>query len=214
MNDLNKTIHVTWAQGEDKLPAKFRANLDLWQAALPDWKLQIWDIPQACERWDDFSKIEGKCYHHATRSDLIQSRVMRDIGGIYIGTDSTPAGGLHLFIKLIESIQESIVTDIKVGAAMNCLSFSRGSGSKFWSCVVNHQMRNNCGRLGDKNVHWSTGPGCIWEALKAYPWPVHMIPIMEAYTHHWNGSYKKNPDAYCNPGYAASWQKTGAKATS
>jgi mannosyltransferase OCH1-like enzyme len=204
---MNKTIHATWAQGENNLPAKFRENLDMWQAAMPGWTLHIWDTVQACERWEDFSSIERKCYHHATRSDLIQARVMRDIGGIYIGTDSTPAAGLPRFLNLIESVRESIVVDLKGAAAMNCLAFSRGGGSKFWSCVVNHQMRDNCARLGDRNVHHATGPGCMWGALKAHQWGVHMIPMMEAYTHHWNGSYPKNPDAYCNPGYAASWQK-------
>lgn len=207
MKEINRTIHATWAQGEDAMPEKFRRNLDMWRAAMPDWDLHVWDTRQAIDRWEDFGRIEKKCYHHATRSDLIQSRVLRDIGGIYIGTDSTPAAGLPRYVRLIESVEEAIVTDIRVGAAMNCLAFSRGGGSKFWSCVANHQMRGNNARLGDRNVHSATGPGCIWEALKAHQWPVHMIPMMEAYTHHWNGSYRRNPDAYCDPGYAASWQK-------
>lgn len=203
---MNKTIHVTWAQGESELPMKFRQNLDLWEKALPDWELEIWDIEKASARWEDFKKHHGRCFHHATRSDLIQTRVMRDIGGIYIGTDSKPALGLPRFIELIETVNEAIVLDLRGNAAMNCLSFSRGGGSDFWSCAVNHQMRENCGKLGQKDVHWATGPGCLWEALKAHNWSIHMIPMREAYTHHWaKGRYPRNPDAYCDPGYAASW---------
>jgi mannosyltransferase OCH1-like enzyme len=204
---MNRTVHFTWAQGYAALPPPYRKNLELWQAALPNWTIKVWDIEQASERWPDFARIQHRCFHHATRSDIIQSRVMRDIGGIYVGTDTRPMPGLQRFVSMLEHIPESLVVDPKEKAVMNCLSYTRQPGSRFWDCAVNHQMRNECGRLGESNVHWATGPGCLWEVLRAHCWSTHMIPIREAYSHHWCGHYPRNEDAFVDPGYACSWGK-------
>lgn len=206
-----KKIHVTWAQGEDQLPERFRDNLNNWLAALPGWELVVWDIPAACKNWPDFAKYQHHCFHHATRSDLIQTRVLRDIGGLYIGTDSAPAGGFHEFVSMLDHIDSHLVVDPANSSAMNCLAYSDGKNVDFWDCAANHQIRDNGKVLGMSNVHCATGPGCLWQAYTAHQWAMNLSSIRKAYTHHWKDYWGHNDAAYVNPGYAASWHKRNLK---
>jgi hypothetical protein len=201
-----KKLHMFWAQGADKLPDLFKRNLDQWDRVLPEgWMIKVWDIESASEKWDDFAKLTDRCAHHATRCDITQTRVMRDIGGVFVGTDAKPAAGFDKFLSLIDVVDSNLVVDVANGCVMNCLAYSDGKNVDFWDCAVKHQLREGGKKLEDPNIHWATGPGCFWEVFKAHQWPLHITSIKKAYTHHWKKSWPYNIDAYVDPGYAASW---------
>lgn len=201
-----KKLHMTWAQGSNDLPEKFFNNIELWKSFLPDWEVIIWDIESASKQWDDFSEFQGRCAHHATRSDLIQSRVLRDIGGLYIGTDSVPLKNLHEYISILNNITTgTVVVDFRHSIVMNCLAYSVGNNNDFWGGVVRHQLRGNGGILSNPNVHWATGPGCISEVFFNGDYNLVGISAKQAYTHNWIDTWNYNLEAYIDPGYAASW---------
>ncbi len=201
-----KKLHMTWAQGSNNLPEKFSNNIELWKSFLPDWEVIIWDIESASKQWDDFSEFQDRCAHHATRSDLIQSRVLRDIGGLYIGTDSVPLKNLNEYINILSNITTgTVVVDFRHSIVMNCLAYSAGNNNDFWGGVVRHQLRGNGNVLSNPNVHWATGPGCISEVFFNGDYNLVAISAKQAYTHNWIDTWNYNLEAYIDPGYAASW---------
>lgn len=210
-----KKLHAFWAQGANKLPEKYRANLDLWREALPDdWEVVVWDTATASERWQDFADVEARCFHHATRSDLVHARILRDIGGVLVGTDSRPARGLPRFLDLVGSIESHAVIDLSQPAIMNDLSYSDGVEVDFWAAVAAFQLRDGGGHLGSEAVSRATGPVCMFQVFSRGDWKLTVSTLRQAYTHSWDirrvdqNKLRYNSNAYCDPGYASSWVAT------
>jgi mannosyltransferase OCH1-like enzyme len=201
-----KKLHMTWAQGVSNLPEKFLNNIQAWKNFLPDWEIIVWDIESASKQWDDFSKFQERCAHHATRSDLIQSRVLRDIGGLYIGTDAAPLNNIYQYINILNTITTAtIVVDFRHSIVMNCLAYSVGNNNDFWDSVAHHQLRGDGSVLSNSNVHWATGPGCISEVFFNGDYNLVAISAKQAYSYNWLDSWSYNTNAYIDPGYASSW---------
>lgn len=200
-----KIIHQVWVQGEKALPKQFMDNRELWSKAFPEFELKLWDEESATLQWPDFARVKGRCYHHATRADLILARAIRDFGGLATGTDCTP-NNVEALRKAMSENQAFVVRVEGRPEVSNGLQWSAGPQHPFWKCVCNHQLRGKGVHLSSPKVNRATGPRCYMEAFSAYPWGLTAIPASTAYTHDWKKGWS-NKDAMINPGYAASWTK-------
>ena len=154
-----KILHQVWVQGEAELPEAYRRNRALWRKLLPeDWQMVLWDEKMALEQWPELIPHFPKCFHHATRCDLILARALRDIGGIATGTDVIPINVPHL-LKWCEINGTLVVLNMSAKSCSNGLSFSVKPGHPFWERLCTYQLRGDGNRLGDSNIWSSTGPG-------------------------------------------------------
>ncbi len=200
---LPRLIHQVWIQGAENLPDAFKKNRDLWQEAFPDFKMMLWDQNSASRQWPDFEKVSDKCFHHATRADLILARAVRDFGGLATGTDCRPNNIMKLR-QITNTLENFIVLTPGRPEISNGLQWSATPGHPFWKCVCNHQLRSNGEHLGRKSVSSATGPKCYHEVFSARFWQLHVITAPLAFTRDWNGGWE-NPNALIDPGFAASW---------
>lgn len=181
-----------------------RHNREQWRQVLPaDWTMVLWDNEKAREQWPEYAEVEHRCFHHATRADLILARAQRDYGGLAMGTDVQPACVSNL-LQWLDVNGTLVVVNPKDRSASNGISYFRETGHPFISAVCRHQLRD-LRNLSDKNVWWSTGPGCWYEVLASQMWNLALATDARAYTRYWNGEASGNPQAWVDPGYAASW---------
>ena len=202
----SKIIHQVWIQGEDALPEAYKANRAKWKAAFPDWEMILWDNAKACAKWPDYAAVQERCFHHATRCDLILARAQRDMGGLAMGTDVQPANSDNLK-QWLECNDSLVVVNIAGRSASNGISYFAHPGHPFIKCVCNHQLRDKGKHLGIPNVWRSTGPGCWFECLDAHPWNLAMVTDSRAYTQFYSAGKTGCPLAFCDPGYAGSWHQ-------
>jgi hypothetical protein len=200
-----KKIHQVWIQGEEAMPEAFKANRGLWQAEFPDFELVLWDEKSARAQWPEFAAVSSKCYHHATRADLILARALRDFGGLATGTDCRPnhPGKLR---AIMEATDAFLVLTPGRPEVSNGLQWCAKPNHPFWKCVCNHQLRERGKHLPRKSVSAATGPRCYHEAFHAHMWDLHVITAPAAFTRDWKGGWT-NPTALIDPGFAASWTK-------
>lgn len=200
-----KKIHQVWIQGEAEMPEEFKANRALWQAEFPDFEVILWDEESARKQWPEFAAVSSRCFHHATRADLILARALRDFGGLATGTDCRPNNSAKL--KSILSVVDSfLVLTPGRHEVSNGLQWSARPNHPFWKCVCNHQLRGRGRHLGRKSVSTATGPKCYHEAFHAHMWDLHVVTAPAAFTRDWKGGWT-NPEALIDPGFAASWTK-------
>lgn len=202
---ISKKLHQVWVQGERELPDAYRENRRLWASALPEFELILWDEKSASEQWPDFAAVSARCFHHATRADLILARAIRDFGGLATGTDCRPNNPSKL-LALMEVVEAFLVLTPGRQEISNGLQWSARAGHPFWSCVCNHQLRNSGAHLGRASVSSATGPKCYHHAFHARMWDLHLVTAPAAFTRDWKNAWK-NPDALIDPGFAASWTK-------
>lgn len=205
INLMTRILHQVWIQGEDALPEKFRKNREMWRSMLPgDWEMILWDNEKAKKQWPEYARVESKCYHHATRADLILARCIRDIGGLATGTDAQPLNPGPM-LRFLEIAPTMVVIDPRAKELSNGLVWSANPGHPFFKCVCNHQLRKDGSLLCSKSVASATGPGCYNEAFLAHRWDLCCVTVNHAYDRHWTEKKRVNPDAWIDPGYAASW---------
>lgn len=203
--EIVKKIHQVWIQGEFEMPEEYRDNRALWKAEFPDFELVLWDEESAKKQWPEFAAATGKCYHHATRADLILARALRDFGGLATGTDCRPNNSSRLR-GILEVVDSFLVMTPGREEVSNGLQWSAQPNHPFWKCVCNHQLRDRGRHLGRRSVSSATGPKCYHEAFHAHMWGLHVITAPAAFTRDWNNGWE-NPNALIDPGFAASWTK-------
>jgi len=204
---MKKIIHQVWVQGIDCLPKKFRDNRNKWKKYFPDFECILWDDVSASHMWEDYSLHTEKCYHHATRCDLILARALRDFGGLATGTDSIPVN----YQSLREYIEThpSLLVYINQGPnASNGLQWSSEPNHAFWQQVCDYQLRQNGELLSKVPPNKATGPWCYTDCLQAFEGEIDIVPGELAYTKYWKEAESwDNPEAFIDPGYAKSWIK-------
>lgn len=203
MNSL--TIHHCWIQGEAALPAPFAANIAAWKANFPEAKFVLWDLQSACDRWSDFRLLQERCFHHATRADMILARALRDYGGIATGTDVSVnvPGPLKDWIAINDSL---VLVNPSRHESSNGLSYFRAANHPFIAEVCRAQIAAP-DRLSSSNIPLVTGPQCWYRVLASRAWNLSLATDSRAYTRLWHDRTFYNANGWVDPGYAASWQK-------
>lgn len=198
---MNKFIHLCWIQGADQLPAEYKANVQRWKAAFPDRTVLVWDNAMACERWVDYRHVQETCSHHAMRADLILARALRDFGGLATGTDVVLLNPAPLASWLMNNDTLLIVNPCD-HACSNAL-VAMPEGHPFISAVCEDQWAN-LSKFHLPQVQMITGPGLYYQVFRQRHWALAMVTDTLIYDHLW-GQPVHNPNAWVNPGYAASW---------
>lgn len=196
-----KILHQVWIQGGDELPEEYQKNRQLWRDSLPkDWEMKLWDEQAARERWADYAEVSDKCFHHATRCDLILARAQRDIGGLSCGTDVIPLNVPDL-MKWVELNDTLVIVNAAAKSCSNGLSYFGNTNHPFLNCLCRHQLRDGGKYLGSKNVWMSTGPGAWYQAFVAHRWNLSLVTDSRVY-----GKVGDiNPKSFVDPGCAGSW---------
>lgn len=204
MNDSpSKILHQVWIQGEDKLPTPFKQNREAWRHALPlDWEMRLWDEESACRQWPKYRALSKRCFHHATRADLILARAQRDFGGLATGTDVIPVNVPNL-LEWLATNGTLVVVNIRARSASNGISYFEAVGNPFIRKVCKAQVEDE-EMLSHANVWRATGPGCWFRVLASKMWNLALATDQRAYTKLINGS-PVNPVAWVDPGCAGSW---------
>lgn len=202
---MNRVIHQVWVQGEKNLPDQFKRNREQWAEAMPGFSMKLWDDEEARATWPEYAAVSNKCYHHATRADLILARALRDFGGLATGTDCLPNNPTRM-MAFLEVADSMLVITPGRKEISNGLQWCADPGHPFWECVCRHQLREKGRFLGNKNVPEATGPGCYMEAFQARKWQLFLVSASIAFTHDWAGAWT-NRAAFINAGFAASWTK-------
>lgn len=203
---MSLTIHHCWIQGAAALPAPYAANIAAWKAAFPTAVFMLWDLKAACERWSDFRLLQDRCYHHATRADMILARALRDYGGMSLGTDVSlnVAAPLQDWMRLNDSL---VLVNPSRHETSNGIAWFRAPNHPFIAEVCRLQV-SAPDRLSSSNVPLVTGPQCWYRALASRAWNLSLVSDARAYTRLWFDRSYYNPNGWVDPGYAASWQQT------
>lgn len=205
--EMNRVLHQVWIQGESEIPDSFRSNRQKWADSLPNFEMKLWDEKSAREQWPDVDEHFDKCFHHATRADLILARALRDFGGLATGTDCVP-NRPDLLLRYITAVDSMLVITPGRAEISNGLQWSANPHHPFWDCVCKHQLREGGRHLSNKNVPWATGPGCYMAAFRARKWNLFLVTAPVAFTRDWNKGWS-NKDAFIDPGFSASWWQAG-----
>ena len=199
-----RILHQVWVQGEKELPPEYQANRLAWQAALPEgWRMVLWDDAMARDEWADYAAVSDECSHHAMRCDLILAQAQRDFGGIAMGTDVIPHNPAALF-AVAAAVPAFAVVNVRGKSASNGVSWFAKPGHEFIAAVCKFQLRDR-ELLGSANVWRVTGPGAWFSVFASRLWNMAAVSDTLAYTRLYHQKGVVNPDAWVDPGYAASW---------
>ena len=207
---MPKILHQVWIQGKDNLPKAYVSNRDMWRSVLPaDWEMILWDNATAAARWPGYAAIQRLCSSHAMRADLILARALRDIGGLITDTDCRPVNPKGM-LSFIDNNPTMIVLQARYELVSCGLAWSANPRHGFFVALCAHQLRKRK-LLSSRDVVTITGPRAWWAALRARHWDLCLVTSRRAYVRQYNEHKVVNPNAWVNPGYAASWLKRVAK---
>lgn len=156
-------------------------------------------------RWPEYAEVEQRCFHHATRADLILALALRDIGGLATGTDVVPLEKFSNLVDFMEVNSTMVVINPSGTELSNGLVWFREPGHPFMTAVCRHQVRDGGAHLGKPNVHCATGPACWFQVFESRRWDLTAVTMDHAYNRHYKDSTVTNINAWVDPGYAASW---------
>ncbi len=197
------TIHHCWVQGAAALPAAYAENIAQWRQEFPGATFRLWDHEQAARQWSDYRALQGRCSHHAMRADLIQARALRDFGGLCAGTDArlvNPAK-LRAWLQLHDTL---VIANMSTISVSNDVAYFREPGHPYIQQVCRAQVARP-EALTDRRVDLITGPQCWGRVLHSRSWDLCIATMAHAYTHQFHTPLDRNPNAWIDPGYAASW---------
>lgn len=122
-----------------------------------------------------------------------------------MGTDCQPVNPQGLF-TFIDSNPTMIVLEAPCPQVSSGLAWSRDPHHPYFTRLCQFQLRDLT-RLADTFVAGVTGPTAWWETLRLDHWNLSLVTSRQAFVRQWDEKCIKNPLAWVDPGYAASWVK-------
>jgi hypothetical protein len=200
-------IHVVWAQGWDKAPARAIRNAQAWEA--------VGTVYRWCEKTAErelglLPEICSFCKFPAMKADVILAAAMVKMGGLAVGADMEPLD--------VAAIQLSVGEAEKLGVGLVVYQSLRDepySGASYfpaghpWIVMVHEKQKQAVVEGGsNRNVSAVTGPR-MWRLLmRANPglWfsSVRTVPAWLAFSFEpkTRGTFRP---AWINPGLTGDW---------
>lgn len=170
---IPRIIHQIWYQGEDQMPAKFRAFGDGWRRNHPDWSFHLWNETTMrafmAENHAWFLPIYDGYPLNIQRIDAVRYFILHTLGGLYVDSDIES-------LKPIDTLVErpSLLLSRTVG--YNNAIVGSVPGHRFWETVFealksNHRRpkRSPLNFLVDADalfVAHSTGPRLFTDCVR------------------------------------------------
>lgn len=200
-----KILHQFWGQGAAAFPhVEARAA---WEAALPGWELHLWDAASAVAEFPDLEDAFPRCVTYATKADLTLARAMGRFGGLMTGAESRPvnAAGLRDRLAVDRGFIVSHHQQDQGRLQFSCFAFAPRPGLPFFPRLAALQMRHGGACLPCGNAARATGP-VAWGAAWRDGEGLEIIDDRTAFVRRWDDKATHYPNAWVDPGYAASWR--------
>lgn len=202
MTDPKIPIHYCWVQGQDALPEAYRENLAEWLRVLPPgFELVAWDDVRGKAEFPFYARFSDFMTHAAMQADVILLSAQVRFGGLVIGTDMRPNQAEGLF-EIMERSSGFVIHDVS-GAVYNGMSFAAEPWDRRFQQIL-ACIESDPSRFADRQVPNATGP-LRWSAiLRDMDHGLDLISDRRAWTRSYWDKQTTRPDAWVDPGFAAS----------
>lgn len=181
----NKVIHYIWYQGVDKIPDKFRINIDnMYEYNKSTWTIRIWNSKDlyklACRYSSRLKRIFYKLPHMHQRIDLGRYLILYYYGGLTMDTDVYPLKPLDTLDiweqhKVIvgeinmNKLESMVLTKtLSCPAVNNAIIYSRDIKHVVLETILDHMIKVcvDAKSMNDTNdILWTTGPTVFSQIL-------------------------------------------------
>lgn len=183
----NKTIHYIWAQGVDKIPDKFKRNIeDMYKYNKDTWKIKIWDEKDLYALARLYSPVLKHIFyklpHMHQRIDLGRYLILFYHAGLSMDTDVVclkPLDTLDIWEKRtlivgeinMNQMEKMILTKtLTCPAVNNAIIYSRDTGHVVLKVILDKMIEacnadNNLVNTDTDSILWTTGPTIFSQIL-------------------------------------------------
>ncbi|BCU77659.1 hypothetical protein [Luteolibacter sp. LG18] len=202
MIDGRIPIHWCWVQGAEVLPETFRKNLAAWRAILPeDFVLVGWDHRSGSAAFPFYAEHADRMSHPAMRADLILLHAQVHLGGLVIGTDMRPNRGAPLFERMRRG--SGFLVKDRRGHFYNGMSYAPRPWEPPFAEIL-QQILMAPERFTEPYVPGATGPMRWTSILGGMDHGLDVLSETDVWTRSYWESAGARPDAWVDPGFAAS----------
>ena len=181
----NKVIHYIWYQGVDKIPDKFRVNIDsMYEYNKSTWTIRIWNSKDlyklACRYSQRLKNIFYKLPHMHQRIDLGRYLILYYYGGLSMDTDVYPLKPLdtldiweqpkvivgEINMNKLETIV--LTKTLSCPAVNNAIIYSRETRHVVLETILDHMIKvciDAKSMVDTNDILWTTGPTVFSQIL-------------------------------------------------
>jgi len=177
MIPIPKIIHQIWIQGQDKLPSRYRSQVQTWRKRNPSWEYRLWDEDSLLvlirRHYTELLPLYEAYESVVARADIARYTVLHKFGGLYADTDTTCVRSIDpylvepnvsLYVQVYDNPVWQADPDELLGSVSNALI----------ACIPGHEIWQHVFRYFREREHpqpaWIlvTGPDMFIECLKRY----------------------------------------------
>jgi len=166
---IPKLIHIIWWQGIDKIPNKFKYNINSWKNKNPNYTVKLWDEKNIGKEFSNFHMNKIRSYKKMIQKiDYSKYVIMYNYGGCYVDIDMICNDSLDIYLDQNKiNVSLFYFTKIKIYPIIN---------NGFIACKKNNEnilkILNECNKYADNDyliheltVMKTTGPLLFNEIL-------------------------------------------------